>query len=196
MSVLPPKYVASLIEKLISKVNGIPDMTKYSPKVMFLLILSNNVSSSTLKTKYGGLLKVLIERQDWFNIQYALSHVKDLSEEELVFLLKASHDCHAIFGEKSQEESSVAIETLLISVLHFNFDSKLIVYSLPMFNDNQVETYIKLLVELLKANLTNHNIIWKTSPLFHKVNFKLYFSYLNYLFMFIYSRFMKCSLQY
>ncbi|KAI9295459.1 hypothetical protein K502DRAFT_324316 [Neoconidiobolus thromboides FSU 785] len=172
LNLLPPRYISSLIEKMSLKQNNQVDFENYSPKIMFQLIYGSKITSSTFKTNYGGLLPYLIERQDWFNIQYSLLSVKDISEEEIVILLKAIHEIYLEEKEKkieTIEKLNLILETYLMKILEFNFDSKLLIFSLKYLNDKEVFNYLSLLSDLLKRNGTNINMLWSPSTSFIKI---------------------------
>ncbi|KAJ9060641.1 hypothetical protein DSO57_1028691 [Entomophthora muscae] len=156
ISGLSPRYISILVDRLA---------TNYSSKVMSALLISSRVTSSMFRQTHGGLLPWLIQSDDWANVQLALAVVLDISEEELVELLKSLH----AGIEKKGPEAQASLEALLGLVLDYSFDRQLLLYSLTRLSGEAVSFYLTVLSRLLEEFSCPQSLLSKHSAHFDKI---------------------------
>ncbi|CAO3596888.1 unnamed protein product [Absidia cylindrospora] len=83
---LSSQFVSLVASRIFAKKLDKPDMSLWSPSIVLYLMSQQQLRSGYID---GGLIKGLVERDAWYLVPAALKSVIDISEMDLVILIKA-----------------------------------------------------------------------------------------------------------
>lgn len=179
---LSSRYISTIIGRMVKNSDITPDMVSYSSKIMSILLLGTRVFSSMFAAEHGGLLNMLINRHDWPNVQLALVTIPGLAEKELVTVLKHSYTQYSKLVNSTV--ALVSLKLYLSLVLDYNFDHRILVFSLPSLTESEVSTFLPLLAELLVSYSSVDSLVENGLVMFSKV-YNLFSSIIDVHFTFI-----------
>ncbi|CAG8586268.1 27141_t:CDS:2, partial [Dentiscutata erythropus] len=127
-------FIQTVIEYCLSKnSDGTPNLNCWVPEIIRYFIKSKLISNKVVK---GGIIKALIEREAWDLIKLALYFMKDIPEDDLVYLLK-----HVI----SSQTKPFSIGSILRYLIKTPKNDNMMVWSLRQLTEDEVMIVMKIL---------------------------------------------------
>lgn len=127
-------FIQTVIEYCLSKnPDGTPNLNCWVPEIIQYFIKSKMISNNVVKS---GIIKALIEREAWDLIKLTLYFMKDIPEDDLVYLLK-----HII----SSETKTFSIGSILRYLITTPKNDNMMVWSLRQLTEDEVMIVIKIL---------------------------------------------------
>ncbi|CAG8476247.1 10866_t:CDS:2 [Acaulospora colombiana] len=134
-----------------------PNMTFWVPEVIRYFIQKDMLSNSVVK---GGIVKALIDREEWNMLKLALLYVPDIPERDLIYLLKFIIGKGGVIKEnvtssRIVEKENLSIENALLLVIHAPRNDNMMRWNIKQLTENELSVILRILYEWSeKHNLT------------------------------------------
>ncbi|CAG8546961.1 11516_t:CDS:10, partial [Acaulospora morrowiae] len=143
-------FVKTIVEHCISQYpDGKPNMTFWAPEVISDLIRQNVMSNSIVK---GGIVKALIDREEWGMLNLALLCIPDIPERDLIHLLKFVISKGGVRKETVNpsgeiKKETLTVENVLLLIIHAPRNENMMRWNIRQLTESELIVILKILCE-------------------------------------------------
>ncbi|CAG8486288.1 8080_t:CDS:10 [Acaulospora morrowiae] len=143
-------FVKTIVEHCISQYpDGKPNMTFWAPEVIRCLIQKHAMSNSVVK---GGIVKALIDREEWSMLNVALLYIPDIPERDLIHLLKFVISKGGVRKKTVKPSGEIkkeilTVEKVLLLIIHAPRNENMMRWNIRQLTESELIVILKILCE-------------------------------------------------
>ncbi|RHZ86039.1 hypothetical protein Glove_55g69 [Diversispora epigaea] len=140
-------FIQKIVDYCISQYSdGKPNMKFWVPEVIQYFIQNNMISNSTVK---GGIVKTLMDREEWNMLRLALANVPDIPEKDLIYLLKY------LISNVSNDQNKIkrlSIKKTLLLIIEAPRNDNMMRWSLRELTEGELLVMLKILCDWIEKH--------------------------------------------
>ncbi|CAG8492143.1 3657_t:CDS:10 [Diversispora eburnea] len=140
-------FIQKIVDYCISQnSDGKPNMKFWVPEVIQYFIQNNMISNSIVK---GGIVKTLMDREEWDLLQLALVNVPDIPEKDLIYLLKY---LISNVSNDQNKKKGLSITKMLLLIIESPRNDNMMRWSLRELTEGELLVTLKKLCDWIEKH--------------------------------------------